>query len=473
MNFNKAVHKKIFTIISNSSQEINQYCYVIGGFVRDFFLGKKNIYDIDIVTLGKVIFLAKKVSKNIVYNPKINLFKRFGTAMLKYKNKKIEFISARKESYTINSRKPFIKKGSLEDDQNRRDFTINTLAISLNKIDYGNLLDPFRGLLDIKKTIIRTPLNPNLTYSDDPLRMMRAFRFSSELNFSIEKFSFQAIFNNKLRIQIVSLERIINELNKIILSKKPSIGIYLLYRAGLLSLVLPELEILQGIEEKNGYKHKDNFFHTLEVIDNISIISNSLWLRWAGLLHDIGKSITKKYIHNIGWTFHSHEYIGYKMIPKIFQRLKLPMGLNMKFIQKIIKNSSRPISLIDNKATDSAIRRLLFDIGNDIDDLLILCKSDITTKDLEKKNYYYNNFFFLKKKIKEIEEKDHIRNFKFPISGKEIMKLFNLKPCKKVGIIKNFIKEAIIEGKISNNYDEAIRLILKKKEKFFIEKKKI
>lgn len=463
MNLTEAVRQKIFQIISKSSQEIHQDCYVIGGYVRDFLLGKNLSKDIDVVvTNGEGMHLARQVAKNIIPQPKINFFKKFGTAMFKYKEQKIEFVGARKESYCYNTRNPIIETGTLEDDQNRRDFTINTLAISLNKNDYGKLIDPFNGLKDIKKKIIRTPLDPKITYSDDPLRMLRAIRFATQLKFKIELDSLKSISINKDRIYIISMERVMDEFQKILLDEKPSIGIYLLYQTGLLSIILPEITDLQGVEEKDGNTHKDNFFHTLDVLDNISKETNFLWLKWAALLHDIGKTHTKKYSPRFGWTFHSHEFIGSKMIPKIFQRLKLPMGSSMRYVQKIIRYSSRPIALISNEATHSAIRRLLFDAGNELEDLMILCKADITTKNLEKQNKYKNNFLLVNKKLKEVEKKDNIRNWKSPISGVDIMKIFNLNPCKKVGIIKNLLKEEILKGKIPNEYNAAFTFILKK-----------
>ncbi|WGH26343.1 MAG: CCA tRNA nucleotidyltransferase [Candidatus Bostrichicola ureolyticus] len=458
---NNIFNKKIFKIISKSSQEIKQDSYIVGGYVRDFLLGKQS-QDIDIVTTGSGIHLAEQVSKNIEKKPKVNFFKKFGTAMLIYENDKVEFVGARKESYNINSRNPIIEKGLLIDDQNRRDFTINSIAISLNKNDYGRLIDPLMGKDDLKKKIIRTTIDPNITYYDDPLRMMRAIRFATQLKFKIEYLSYEFIKKNKERIHIVSIERIMDEFNKILSCDKPSIGINLLYDSGLLNIILPELTALKGIEEKDGATHKDNFIHTIEVIDNISKKTNYLWLRWAALLHDIGKTNTKKYFSGIGWTFRSHEVLGSKMIPSIFRRIKLPMGVTMRYIQKIIRYSSRPIALISDKTTDSAIRRLLFDLGNDIEDLIMLCEADITTKNLSKKQQYKSNFNLVSTKLKQIEKKDKIRNWQPPISGECIMNTFNLKPCKQVGIIKNAIKEAILEGEINNDKNDAYILMLKK-----------
>ncbi|WP_185851719.1 CCA tRNA nucleotidyltransferase [Blattabacterium cuenoti] len=472
MKLVSALQKKIFRIVSSSARKIQQDCYVVGGYVRDFLLGKKDSKDLDILTIGEGIRLAKEVSKYINPSPKINIFKRFGTAMLEYNHQKIEFVGSRKESYCFHSRNPIIEFGSLQDDQNRRDFTINTLAISLNENNYGELIDPFGGLLDLKSKILKTPLNSDITYSDDPLRMMRAIRFATQLQFFIEESSFLSIKKNKNRINIVSKERITEEFNKILLSRNPSIGLFLLYKSGLLSIILPELTLLQGIEEKNGYKHKDNFYHTLQVVDNISKEeTNSLWLRWAALLHDIGKSYTKKFSPQRGWSFHSHEFVGSKMVPNIFQRLKLPKGIHMKYVKKIIQHSYRPIALIEMNTSDSAIRRLLFDMGEDIGDLIKLCIADITTSNIEKKKKYKRNFCLLMKRIQKLEKKDRLKNWKSPISGNDIMKAFHINPCKEIGIIKNFIKESILEGKISNEFHSAYFMMLKKGEDLGFKKK--
>ncbi|WP_185856300.1 CCA tRNA nucleotidyltransferase [Blattabacterium cuenoti] len=465
-------NKKIFRIVRDSSKKIQQDCYVVGGYVRDFLLGKNDSKDLDILTIGEAIPLAQEVSKHITPSPKINVFKRFGTAMLEYNNQKIEFVGSRKESYSFHSRNPVIEFGSLQDDQKRRDFTINALAISLNENNYGELIDPFGGFLDLKKKILKTPLNSDITYSDDPLRMMRAIRFATQLKFFIEKSSFLSIIKNKNRINIVSTERIVEEFNKILLSKNPSIGLFLLYKSGLLSIILPELTLLKGIEKKNGYKHKDNFYHTLQVLDNISQEeTSSLWLRWSALLHDIGKFYTKKFLPNIGWCFHSHEFVGSKMVPNIFQRLKLSKGIHMKYVKKIIQNSYRPVALIEKNTSDSAIRRLLFDMGKDIGDLIKLCIADITTKNVERKNKYKRNFHSLMKRIKELEKKDRIKNWKSPISGNDIMKAFHINPCRKIGIIKDFIKESILEGIIPNEFDSAYFIMLKKGEELGLKKK--
>ncbi|WP_185866160.1 CCA tRNA nucleotidyltransferase [Blattabacterium cuenoti] len=472
MNLSSALHKKIFRIVSLSSQKIKQDSYVVGGYVRDFLIGKMKSEDLDILTIGEGIKLAKEVSKYIYPYPKIKIFKRFGTAMLKYDNQKIEFVGSRKESYHLSSRKPFIELGSLQDDQNRRDFTINALAISLNPDNYGELIDPFGGLSDLKKKILRTPLDSDITYSDDPLRMMRAIRFATQLQFTIEEYSFKSIQKNKNRINIVSIERIIEEFNKILLSKKPSIGLFLLYKSGLLSIILPELTLLKGIEEKNGCKHKDNFYHTLQVVDNVSKEKDGfLWLRWAALLHDIGKSSTKKFLPKIGWSFHSHEFVGSKMVPNIFQRLKLPKGDPMKYVKKMIQYSYKPIALIGNRTSDTAIRRLLFDLGKDLEDLIKLCLADITTNNIEKRKQYKKNIYLLMERVKKLEERDRIQNWKSPISGNDIMKAFRINPCKKIGVIKNFIKDSILEGKISNEFHSAYLLMLKKGEELGLKKK--
>lgn len=461
MNYKKAIQHRIFEYIAQASEELSVDSYVIGGFVRDFILNRGTHKDIDIVAVGSGIELAKKVSSLLPNNPKVQVFKTYGTAMLRYDDIEIEFVGARKESYTEDSRNPNVEEGTLEDDQNRRDFTINALAISLNKRSYGELLDPFNGLIDLENKLIRTPLDPNITYSDDPLRMMRAIRFASQLNFVIEDKSLDAISENTDRLKIITRERIVDELNKIILSKTPSIGFLLLEKSGLLEQILPELIALKGVEEVEGQKHKDNFYHTFEVVDNIALNTNNLWLRWAALLHDIGKAPTKKFHKTIGWTFHSHEFVGAKMVFKLFKRLRMPLNEKMKFVQKMVMLSSRPIVLATN-VTDSAVRRLVFDAGDDIEDLMTLCEADITTKNPNKFKRYHKNFELVRKKIKEVEERDHIRNFQPPISGELIMKTFDLKPCREIGQIKDAIKEAILEGEIANDYDEAYAFMVKK-----------
>lgn len=460
--YKEGLQDPIFKIIEQAAKELSLECYVIGGFVRDMFLKRGTAKDIDIVAVGSGIALAEKVAQLLPNHPKVAVFKNFGTAMLKHNSIELEFVGARKESYDRNSRKPIVEDGTLEDDQKRRDFTINALALSLNEANFGVLLDPFNGIKDLEKKIIQTPLEPGITYSDDPLRMMRAIRFATQLNFEIEVNSLEAISKHKERIKIVSKERIITEFNKIMLSKKPSIGLALLHKTGLLESILPELTALQGIEEIEGQKHKDNFWHTLEVVDNISVYTNDLWLRWAALLHDIGKAPTKRFDKKIGWTFHAHEFVGSKMIFKLFKRLRLPLNEHMKFVQKMVLMSSRPVVLSQNHVTDSAVRRLVFDAGNYVDDLMTLCEADITTKNPKKQKKYKNNFKVVRQKIVEVEERDHIRNFQPPVTGEEIMETFNLKPSKEIGLIKDAIKEAILEGIIPNEHDAAYEFMLKK-----------
>ncbi|GAA4976656.1 CCA tRNA nucleotidyltransferase [Algibacter aquimarinus] len=465
MNYKEALENPIFKIISKSAEELNLDSYVIGGFVRDFILKRGNAKDIDVVAIGDGIKLAKQVALNLPNQPKIQVFKTYGTAMLRYNDIEVEFVGARKESYDENSRNPSIEKGSLQDDQNRRDFTINALALNLNTSEFGDLLDPFNGINDLEKKIIRTPLNPDITYSDDPLRMMRAIRFATQLDFTIENKSLSAISKNSNRIKIITNERIVVELNKILESKTPSIGFLLLEKTGLLKYILPELTALKGIDEVDGQRHKDNFYHTLEVVDNIAKNTENLWLRWAALLHDIGKAPTKKFSKKVGWTFHGHEFEGSKMVFHLFKRLKMPLNDKMKFVQKMVFMSSRPIVLAQDIVTDSAVRRLVFDAGDYVDDLMTLCEADITTKNSRKFNKYHNNFKIVRDKIVEVEERDHIRNFQPPISGEEIMKTFKLKPSKEIGRIKETIKEAILEGEIPNDYESAYKLMLKEGER--------
>lgn len=460
LNLKHALKNPVFDTLAEASSELATDCYVIGGFVRDYLLKRGTPDDIDIVAVGSGIELAKKVASKLPGKPQVSVFKNFGTAMLKHNGVELEFVGARKESYDRNSRKPTVEDGSLEDDQKRRDFTINALAISLNLNTYGQLLDPFGGIADLDKKIIRTPLEPGVTYSDDPLRMMRAIRFATQLDFEIELKSLQAITENKERIKIISKERIVDELHKILASEKPSKGLALLHKTELLPFILPELVALQGIEEKEGQTHKDNFWHTLEVVDNIAETTDNLWLRWAALLHDIGKAPTKKWHKKIGWTFHAHEFVGSKMVYKLFKRLRMPLNDKMKFVQKMVLMSSRPQILSEEFVTDSAVRRLVHDAGDDVDSLMTLCEADITTKNPRKQRKYKNNFKEVRQKIEEVEERDHIRNFQPPVSGEEIMETFGIKPSREIGIIKDAIKEAILEGEIPNEYEAAREYML-------------
>ena len=461
-NYKGALNHRIFETIKQASEELNLETYVIGGYVRDYLLKRGTAKDIDVVTVGSGITLAKKVSSLLAHKPKVQIFKTYGTAMLRDGDVEIEFVGARKESYQEDSRNPVVENGILEDDQKRRDFTINALAIGLSSNNFGELLDPFDGRGDLERGIIRTPLDPQITYSDDPLRMMRAVRFASQLNFMIERESLEAISTHCERIKIITKERIVDELHKIILSDLPSKGFLLLERTRLLPLILPELTALKGIEEKEGQKHKDNFYHTLEVVDNISEFTDDLWLRWAALLHDIGKAPTKRFDKKIGWTFHGHEFVGSKMVYKLFKRLKMPLNNSMKFVQKMVLMSSRPIVIAEDFVTDSAVRRLIFDAGENLESLMTLCAADITTKNPKRYRKYHNNFKNVRKKIEEVEERDHVRNFQPPVSGEEIMKTFGIKPSREIGIIKDAIKEAILEGEIGNDYQEAYAFMLKK-----------
>ncbi|EMY82183.1 tRNA nucleotidyltransferase/CCA-adding enzyme [Psychroflexus gondwanensis ACAM 44] len=462
--YQEALKHKIFNVLSEAADDINVEAYVIGGFVRDFFLKRGKAEDIDVVAVGSGIELAKKVSEKLPGKPPVKVFKTYGTAMLKIFDLEVEFVGARKESYTENSRNPEVEQGTLADDQNRRDFTINALALQLNKKDFGKLLDPFKGLEDLKTQLIKTPLDPEVTFSDDPLRMIRAIRFASQLHFKIDQKSIQAIKDHAERIDIVSKERIVTELNKILESEKPSVGFKLLHDTELLQRILPELTHLEGIDEIDGQKHKDNFWHTLEVVDNISLETKDVWLRWAALLHDIGKAPTKRFHKKIGWTFHGHEFKGSKMVYQLFKRLKLPLNDKMKLVQKLVLLSSRPIAIVDDDVTDSAVRRLIFDAGDHLDDLMMLCEADITTKNPNRYKKYHNNFKVVRNRIQEVEERDKVRNFQPPVSGKEIMETFQIEPCREVGEIKAKIKEAILDGDIPNDYEAAFQYMLKEGE---------
>ena len=459
MNIKKHFNRKVFKLLSETADEMNMECYVVGGYVRDLLLHRPS-KDIDVVVVGSGIQMAEKFSSKLGKGSHISVFKNFGTAQVKYRDLEVEFVGARKESYSHDSRKPIVEDGTLEDDQNRRDFTINAMAVCMNQNRFGELIDPFNGLKDLEDQIIRTPLNPDITFSDDPLRMMRCIRFATQLNFYIEDETFDALERNKNRISIISYERITDELNKILLSRIPSIGFVNLDRCGLLELIFPELVALQGVETRNKRSHKDNFYHTLEVVDNIAKVSDNLWLRWATLLHDIGKSRTKRWDPRLGWTFHNHNYIGERMIPDIFRRMKLPLNEKMKYVQKLVNLHMRPIVIADDVVTDSAVRRLLFEAGDDIDDLMLLCEADITSKNELRKQRFLDNFRLVRQKLKDLEEKDRIRNFQPPVDGDEIMHTFNLSPCKEIGILKNAIKDAILDGIIPNEHDAAFEYML-------------
>ena len=455
LDFSENLNAPLFILLKEVVSALDLEAYIIGGFVRDHLLGRTQKKDIDIVALGSGIELAQAVQKKLQGASTVQIFKTYGTAMIHWNDMDIEFVGARKESYTADSRNPEVEPGSLKDDQNRRDFTINALAISLNSQNFGAFIDPFNGLEDLKNKILRTPLDPNITYSDDPLRMLRAIRFANQLDFKIEQESLEAITHNASRIKIITNERIVEELHKILSCEKPSIGFTLLEKTGLLAYILPELVALKGVEEIEGQRHKDNFYHTLEVVDNLCPHSDNLWLRWSALLHYIGKAPTKKFKPPIGWTFHNHEFVGSKMVYKIFKRLKMPLNEKMKYVQKMVMMSSRPIVIAEEHVTDSAIRRLVFDSGADIDDLITLCEADITTKNEDRFQRYHNNFKIVREKIEVVEEKDQLRNFQPPVSGEAIMKYFGLTPCRQIGVIKEAIKEAILEGEIPNDFEAA------------------
>ncbi len=453
--------RKIFNLISDVSEELGYPAYVVGGYVRDRLLARPS-KDMDIVCIGNGIKLAEALASRLTPKPKVAVYQRFGTAMLKHKDMEIEFVGARKESYRSNSRKPTVENGTLEDDQNRRDFTINALAVSLNKGDFGHIVDPFNGILDLENKILRTPLEPGRTFSDDPLRMMRGIRFSNQLGFKIEEETLEAMAKYRRRIRIVSAERISTELEKILMCEKPSKGFKLLFKTGILHLIFPEMAALHGVDYKNGKGHKDNFYHTLEVLDNLCSNTKNIWLRWAAVLHDIAKPPTKRFDPKQGWTFHGHEALGAVMVPKIFRRMRLPLDHKMKYVAKLVRLHLRPISLTKENITDSAVRRLLFEAGDDIDDLMMLCEADITSKNPNKVKKYLENYNMVRRLLKEVEEKDQLRNWQPPISGEEIMETFGIQPSREVGVIKNAIREAILDGHIRNDYEEARNFMLEK-----------
>ena len=471
MNLQDQLSHPVFPLIRKIAKQLESPAYLVGGYVRDIFLNRPS-KDIDIVVVGSGIELAKQVAAKLGRRAQLAVFKNFGTAQVKCGDLELEFVGARRESYSHDSRKPIVEDGTLEDDQNRRDFTINALALCLNKARYGELVDPFGGLDDMEELTIRTPLDPDITFSDDPLRMMRCVRFATQLNFYIDDETFEALMRNKERIRIISRERIAEELNKILLAPVPSKGFVELDRCGLLELIFPELVALQGVETIQGRGHKDNFYHTLEVVDNIARMTDNLWLRWAALLHDIGKPRTKRWEPRVGWTFHNHNYVGEKMVPDLFRRMKLPMNEKMKYVQKLVGLHMRPIVIADDVVTDSAVRRLLFEAGDDIDDLMTLCEADITSKNQVRKQQFLDNFKLVRQKLKDLEERDRIRNFQPPVTGEEIMRVFDLPPCREVGSLKSSIKDAILDGVIPNEHDAAYAFMLKKAAKMGLTPKK-
>lgn len=460
-DFVRLLDKKIFYLISEAADDLGLECYVVGGYVRDLFLERPS-KDIDVVVVGSGIVLAEALGRKLGKGAHVSVFHNFGTAQVKYHGMEVEFVGARKESYSHDSRKPIVEDGTLEDDQNRRDFTINALAVCLNKARFGELVDPFDGVLDMEDRLIATPLDPDITFSDDPLRMMRCVRFATQLNFFIEEETFEALGRNRERIKIISRERIADELNKIIMTPTPSKGLVDLMRCGLLPLIFPELAALEGVDTVQGRSHKDNFYHTLQVLDNICKVSDNLWLRWAALLHDIGKPRTKRFEPGVGWTFKNHNFIGEKMVPEIFRKMKLPMNEKMKYVQKLVGLHMRPIVIADEEVTDSAVRRLLFEAGDDIDDLMTLCEADITSRNVQRKQRFLDNFKLVRQKLVDLEERDRIRNFQPPVSGEEIMRVFGLSPCREVGILKSAIKDAILDGLVPNEHDAAYGFMMKK-----------
>ena len=464
----RLLDKKIFHLISEVADSMQLECYVVGGYVRDLFLERPS-KDIDVVTVGSGIVLAKALAEKLGRGAHLSVFANFGTAQVKYHGLEVEFVGARRESYNRGSRKPIVEDGTLEDDQNRRDFTINALAVCLNKERFGELVDPFDGVYDMEDRLIRTPLDPDITFSDDPLRMMRCVRFATQLNFHIDEETFEALERNKERISIISKERIADELNKIMMTATPSKGFFELARCGLLPLIFPELAAMEGVTKMNGRAHKDNFYHTLEVLDNVCAKSDNLWLRWAALLHDIGKPRTKRYDPSIGWTFHNHNFIGAKMIPEIFRKMKLPMNEKMKYVQKLVELHMRPIVIADEEVTDSAVRRLLFEAGDDIEELMLLCEADITSKNAMRKQKFLDNFRLVREKLVDLEERDRVRNFQPPVTGEEIMEVFGLQPCREVGSLKSAIKDAILDGVVPNEHDAAYEFMLKRAKKMGLE----